>query len=246
MVDAHGELIEIEAAGRGGGNVIRSSRARWRRKQRQEAFSLLAPERGRNLIVHEWGAERILERRGEETEVTAFESVERYRSYLGLLLAAILILPAHEEESFFLPDRAAQHQAVLIAMEGRFEWREEPAGVQRCIAMDLPGRAVKRVGPRPRGDDRLPAGLPAVLGRIGSGEDPELAHGVEDRPMQRLVRGLVVIVDTVQQILVGDFGAARHVKAASEAEIRAPRGRANLTLELGELKIVAAVNGQPH
>ena len=110
--------------------------------------------------------------------------------------------------------------------------------------MELVCGAVQVVRPRPGRDDDLAPGLSSVLGRVGPGQHLELAHGVQDRPVQRLVGGLVVVVDPVLDVVVGDLAVAGHVEAAAEPEGGVLRGSEDVGLKLGELQVVPAVERQ--
>src|SRR5258708_808352 len=247
MVDADRKLIQIEPARRGRVDVVGIAGARRGRKQRQQARALLAPKLLWNLVSIKRPAvvEGILEGL-DGAEVASLESVQRDGSEFGLLLAAVLILPAYEEESLFAPDGAAQHQAVLIAMEGRFERCEEAASVERCVAMEFPGGAVKLVGSRARGHNHLSARLPPVLRPVRSRENAKFAHRVENRPMQRLVSGFVIVVHAVEHVLIRDLGVAGDIEASPESEVGSRRRCEDVRLELRELEIIAAIKRQLH
>src|SRR5262249_5142349 len=97
----------------------------------QEAESLRAPQRLRqrlgDLVIRERreAVKRILENRGDAAEITVLDCHRWHRSERSLLLAAIVVLPAHEEERFIAANRPAEHDPVLITMKSRLLRREE-------------------------------------------------------------------------------------------------------------------------
>ncbi len=107
--------------------------------------------------------------------------------------------------------------------------------------MEFERGAVKLVRTRFRRDDDLPPRLPPELRRVCAREHAELADRIEDRPVQRLVGGLVIIVDSIQQVLVRDLAVARDVETAPETEVRALCRRVDIRLKLRQLQIVASV-----
>ena len=244
LVDPDRELVEVVAPGAGGDEVLRARRVR-RRIEREQPGPLLAPERLGDLVVRKRTVvvEGVAQRaRGAEIAVAHGQGGHRRRP--GFLLAAPLPLVADEEKRLVAPDRPACHAAKLVAPEARLGWREIVLGVEGGVAMELVCGAVQVVRPRPGRDDDLAPGLSSVLGRVGPGQHLELAHGVQDRPVQRLVGGLVVVVDPVLDVVVGDLAVAGHVEAAAEPEGGVLRGSEDVGLKLGELQVVAAVERQ--
>ena len=107
--------------------------------------------------------------------------------------------------------------------------------------MELEYDSVELVGAGLGGDNDLAARLAPKLGRVGAGEHAELADGVKDGAVERLVGSFVVIVDAVEQILVGDLAVSSHIEAAAEAQVRPLRWCVNVRLQLRELKVVLTV-----
>src|SRR5439155_943380 len=118
----------------------------------------------------------------------------------GLLLAAPLPLITREEKRLVLFDWPAKHAPKLVSPERWFLRRKKIASVQWRVAVKLPYRTVKSIRARLRGHDDLTSGLPAVFGRVRTGQNLEFADRIENRPVQRLIRCLVVVIDTVEEI----------------------------------------------
>ena len=100
---------------------------------------------------------------------------------------------------------------------------------------------MQRVGSGLSGYDDLPTGLASVLGGIGAGEHSEFLDRVQHRSMQRLVAGLVVVVDAIKNVLRRDFVAPRDVHAAAKPDSRTLSGRGYTWLQERQLQITAAI-----
>ena len=131
-----------------------------------------------------------------------------------------------------------------MAAESGFLRRKEVPGVQCGIAMEFPDGAMKRIGSGLRCDHDLASGLPAVLGRVCSRQNLEFADGIQDRPVQRLVRRFIVVVDTIENVLIGDFAIAGNVQTSAKPQIRSLRSCEHVRLHEGELQVVASVQRQ--
>ena len=131
-------------------------------------------------------------------------------------------LVVHEEEGAVADDGPAEDAPELVAVErglhpgGRLE---EAGGVERGVAVELPRRAVKRVGAAAeRGVDDGAAGT-AELGAEVVGLDLELLHGVgrdlHDLVREALVAGAVgVVVHPVEDEVVERAPQAVDVEGA--------------------------------
>src|SRR5215813_1898568 len=87
--------------------------------------------------------------------------------------------------------------------------------------MKLPNRAMKLIRARLCGHNDLAAGLPTIFRGIRAGQYLELANSIQNGPVQWLIRRLVIIIDTVEQVLIRDFAVSRDVDPAAETKIRA-------------------------
>ena len=76
------------------------------------------------------------------------------------------------------------------------------------------------VGARLRIHDDLRSATPAVLSRIGVRQDFELLNVVENRSQCETVYRRVVVIDAVQQIIVGSFPRTRSIETAVKGERR--------------------------
>src|SRR5262249_4479438 len=148
------------------------------------------------------------------------------------------------EERLVVADGPAEHQPVLVAVKRGLLRREEVFCVQRSVAVELPSGAVKLIRAAIGGNHHLAAGLAPVFGGIRAGKDAEFVNRVQDRAVQRLVGGFVVVVDPVQDVLVGDFRISGDVESSAKAEVRTGGGREYVGRHQRELQVVAAVQGQ--
>src|SRR5258708_27641506 len=101
--------------------------------------------------------------------------------------------------------------------------------------MKFKDRAVEVVGSRLGSNDDLTSGLSPIVSRVGAGQHFELAHCIQNRPMQRLVGRLVVIVNAVFNVVVGNFAVTCNVETAAKAERGVLRRREYIQLQLVEL-----------
>src|SRR5262249_55406759 len=242
VIDANRELIEVESPRARRRNVVRC-RTIWIGEEGKQTCALFAPKLLPNLIAWERlvVVERILQRSRNCAEVAALHGLGRHGCQRRLLLAATLSFVTYEEESAVVANRSSKYAAELVATKAWLDRREEVASIQRRVAMKFESRAVIAICARLCAHDHLSAGLPAVLCRIGSGQNLELAHRIEDRPMQRLIGSLVVVVDAVFYVIVGDLAVTGDVESSAEPERRVLSRRENVWLQLCKLQIVAPV-----
>ena len=106
-----------------------------------------------------------------------------------------------------LPDRAAQRAAELVLAQPRLRvvvGQQAVAGVQRRVAEVLVGAALQVARARLRTTMlTCAAGAAAVLGVVGVLEQRDLLDGVEARVDHEPVEEEVVVVDAVEQEVVG-------------------------------------------
>ena len=110
--------------------------------------------------------------------------------------------------------------------------------------MEFPEGAMEHIRPGLRCNHDLPAGLPAVFCGVCTRQDLEFADGVQDRPMQRLVRGLIVVIDAIENVLIGDFAITRNVQTSAKTEVGSLRGREHVRLHERELQVIASIQRQ--
>src|SRR5207253_4916323 len=103
MIQAHGELVEIESACARRDEILSASAIGIGIK-RQQSRALRAPARPVNAIFSEWevAVEWIANDRRRSTEIAAFHCRRGHIGESCFLLAAILVLPAHEEKGSIL------------------------------------------------------------------------------------------------------------------------------------------------
>ncbi len=154
-----------------------------------------------------------------------------------------------EEEGFVFPDRTAQRAPKLILFEGGFRgWAESKAmSVQNVIAEEFVSAAVEIVCTRLGDDVDDGAGVAAVLGVKGIGDDAKFFNAIGRGLNRGEIGEEVVAVAAVYGVVVGAASStvhsdnARFVRAIKE--IVSDLGL-NARLQLQELEDVARVQGQ--
>ena len=183
-------------------------------------------------------------------------AVQRRRHRRDRRLAARLTedLEVTEEERAVLHDGAADHGAVLVAVELRLlavGGLEEAGGVEVGAAQEVPAGAAEPVGAAGVGHVDGGAGRAAVLGAHVVGDDLELGHRVGRRlhhlVREALVAGAVgVVVDAIDEEVVEGRPQTVHVeralarREAAGVQRREPHARR----QQRELRVLAAVQRQ--
>src|SRR5262249_48831708 len=151
-------------------------------------------------------------------KVAALESRQRYARQSCFLLPAALSFVPSKEKSAIVFNWPTNNTAELVAAEAGFLRRKEVSRVEHRVTMKFKGRAVEVVGPCLGSDDDLAAGLTSIISRISAGQHFELTHRIQNWSMQGLVGRLVVVIDAVLDVVVGNFAVTGNVEAAAEAE----------------------------
>ena len=135
-----------------------------------------------------------------------------------------------EEETSLKRERPAEGASELVSAIRR----ERPVGgievvsrIQCVIACVFVGRAVELLGAESAHDVYLSAGAATVLGAVSGGVQPELQHSVKRRADDEPIDVEVVVVDPVQEEVVGDLPSPRDMESAVilGRELRTRRAR---------------------
>ena len=188
------------AAGTAAAATARPDRCgRWESCCREMACAL-DPTVGRGIVD---GRHPAADRLGEDALTLQQRRHRRDHRAADRLALALIV---DEEERVVLDERAAERAAELIAAVLRLglERRlEEVRRVQRFVAEELEGVAVKRVGARLGRQVDDAAVEPAELGRRAVAFDLEFLNRVDDREERDLARLGLQHGDAVEEVFVG-------------------------------------------
>ena len=212
---------------------------------------------GRDHVAGEGQAgQRVADRGG--AELAAALRLRGHDEARGGSLLPAEPLVVREGEELVSGERSAQRAAELVLLEPGLGLRrggEEVLGLEGIVAVELPRRAVPRVGAGPRHHAHDRARVPSVLRVVGMGEDLELLDRVggraEDEPR---VEGVVVgrsVEDEVVRLVphAVDVESTGHVAEAAGSGVaggssQPDGGRDHARDERSELGEAAAVQGQ--
>ena len=220
------------------------------RVQRHQVGADRIDARGRQHVAGERQLrERIDERHARGAEVAVVLGRGGHVRQPGVGLDAVDDLDVREEERRPFADRTAERAAELVLAQPRFRvvvGQQAVAGVQRRVAEVLVGAALQVARARSHDDVDLAAGAAAVGGVVGVLEERDLLDGVEARVHHEPVEEEIVVVDAVEQEVVGGFAGAGDVEAdvALRRQPRARRRRRDARHLLRELERVALEDRQ--
>ena len=233
-----GPRVEAEDGGAGRIDERRRNDVAGKRHARARVVDLPRIEAGRRI-----------DHAGERArEVSAAPWHRGHCCHPGERLAHPRAFIAAEDEQPVSNERAAERRPELIALElrdvpGRVV--EIVARVEGGVPVELVGRASPPVGAAPGHEIELAAGAPAVLRGIVGGLHLELLDGVHRRHHDDLVDVEVVVVDAVEQEVVGLL--PRPVDAHGSAlgrVLRSFRRQQRAGHERGKLEEVTAIEGK--
>jgi hypothetical protein len=164
--------------------------------------------------------QRVADDRRERAEVALSLGIGRHRCGQRHALDEVGPFVRSEEERPVSPERSAERPAVLLAVERRLRGCEVVARVQRVISEKREAVSVitRAAGFRDQADDATDR--ESVLRAVAGAEDLEFLDGVGRRERHDLARGLVVVVEAVEQVVVVVDARAVDVEAAAAVRER--------------------------
>ena len=231
VVEPHAELV-AHIVHRRRDDVAVAGRVGQRDELVQQLRGRGADAAGRDDVAREGQpGQRVANGAGLRREVAAPLRLGEHQDVLGDAAVVAVALVVTESEQPVAEQRTTEGGAELVLLQhglGLILRREVVARLQRIVAVELPRRPRQRVAARLGDDIHHRAGVAAVFGREGMGQDLEFLDRVGGRAQHEAGVERVVVGGAVHEEIVGLVAHAVDVEAAGGVAEAARRGIARL------------------